>query len=100
VKDFSKIIENYFKHTVYLDNCSSWYRSDGGSGDRITGLWPGSALHAMETFRSPRWEDFGCIYMAEEDEEDSNHLGWLGNGWSILQTDDSEGELVHLYGRI
>lgn len=95
VKDFSRIIDNYFKHTVYLENCSSWYRSNCGSGDRITGLWPGSALHAMETFRSPRWEDFSYVYMAGKDEGDINHLSWLGNGWSILQTGDGEGEIAH-----
>jgi cation diffusion facilitator CzcD-associated flavoprotein CzcO len=54
VKDFSAIVDNYFKKTVYLDKCSSWYKT-GQAGSRITGLWPGSALHAMETLRSQRW---------------------------------------------
>lgn len=95
VKDFSKIIDNYFKKTVYLDNCSSWYRSNGGRGDRITGLWPGSALHAMECLRSPRWEDFDYVYEGENEGEEGNRLAWLGNGWSIAQTDSKEGELAH-----
>lgn len=38
VRDFSDFIDHYFKKTVYMDNCSSWYRSKGGRGDRITGL--------------------------------------------------------------
>jgi cation diffusion facilitator CzcD-associated flavoprotein CzcO len=80
VKDFSKIIDNYFKKTVYLDNCSSWYRSNGGKGDRISGLWPGSALHAMECLRSPRWEDFNYVYEGENDGDECNRLAWLGNG--------------------
>jgi len=95
VKDFSKVIEHYFKKTVYLGNCSSWYRSNGGRGDRITGLWPGSALHAMECLRSVRWEDFDYHYEEEDDEGECNRLGWLGNGWSVVQTDPESGEIAH-----
>jgi hypothetical protein len=95
VKDFSTIIDTYFKKTVYLDNCSSWYRSNGGKGDRVTGLWPGSALHAMECLRSPRWEDFDYVYEGEDGESEGNRLGWLGNGWSIAQVDTGEAELAH-----
>jgi hypothetical protein len=95
VKDFSEIIDSYFKKTVHLDNCSSWYRSYGEKGIRITGLWPGSALHAMECLRSPRWEDFDYVYEGENGENEGNRLGWLGNGWSIAQIDTREAELAH-----
>jgi hypothetical protein len=97
VKDFSAVVDNYFKRTVYLDKCSSWYRNAGGRGNRISGLWPGSALHAMETFRSPRWEDFNYVYKDEEDGsgKEVNRLSWLGNGWSIAQMDGDIGELAH-----
>ncbi|KAH8656971.1 flavin-binding monooxygenase [Tricladium varicosporioides] len=79
VRDFSAYIDEYFKRTVYMDNCNSWYRSEGGKGSRITGLWPGSPLHCLETLRSPRWEDF------EYESKDENRLRWLGNGWSMTQ---------------
>lgn len=95
VKDFSRVIDNYFKKTVYLDDCSSWYKSQGGKGDRITGLWPGSALHAMECLRSPRWEDYDYVYKGDTSQGECNRLGWLGNGWSIAQIDPAEGELAH-----
>ncbi|KAH8689850.1 hypothetical protein BGW36DRAFT_440544 [Talaromyces proteolyticus] len=95
VKDFSQVIEKYFKDTVYLDNCSSWYKSKGGKGDRITGVWPGSALHAMESLRSPRWEDFDYVYDGDKGGIESNRLAWLGNGWSIAQIDAGKGELAH-----
>jgi hypothetical protein len=64
---------------VYMDECNSWYRSEGGKGDRIVGLWPGSALHCLETLRAPRWEDF------EYESKEENGLKWLGNGWSSVE---------------
>ncbi|KAI9048091.1 hypothetical protein LZ554_007887 [Drepanopeziza brunnea f. sp. 'monogermtubi'] len=82
VADFSEYCHEYFKNTVYMDECNSWYRSEGGKGDRVTGLWPGSTLHCLETLRSPRWEDF------EFESKDENRLRWLGNGWSLTQMPD------------
>lgn len=82
VADFSDYILEYFKSTVYTEECKSWYRSDGGNGDRIIGLWPGSTLHALEALRSPRWED----YVYESADPSQNRLRWLGNGWSTTQT--------------
>lgn len=67
-----------------MDVCNSWYRSEGGKGDRITGLWPGSTLHALETFRAPRWEDF------DFESTDENKLRWLGNGWSVTQMGEGD----------
>ena len=95
VKDFSRIVDEYFKDTVYLDNCSSWYKSRGGRGDRITGVWPGSALHAMETLRSPRWEDFDYVYDGDRNGTETNRLAWLGDGWSIAQVDPGQAEPAH-----
>lgn len=59
VQDFQQYIGAYFSNTVYVDKCKSWYRSEGGQGNWIIGLWPGSTLHALDALRSPRWEDFG-----------------------------------------
>ncbi len=82
VADFTEFIGAYFQNTVYLDDCKSWYRTKGGTGDWICGLWPGSTLHALETLRSPRWEDF----LWESADPSPNRLRWLGNGWSTTQT--------------
>lgn len=95
VENFSQIIDAYFKRTVYLDECNSWYRSKAGSGNRITGLWPGSTLHAIETFRSPRWEDFDYVYEGEQVGLTVNRLAWLGNGWSSAQIDEKSGDLAY-----
>ncbi|KAK9424059.1 putative Flavin-binding monooxygenase [Seiridium unicorne] len=82
VSDWSEYCCSYFKTTVYTDYCKSWYKSQKGDGDRITGLWPGSTLHALEALRAPRWED----YHWESPSDDANKLRWLGNGWSITHT--------------
>lgn len=89
VADWSEYCQTYFQNTVYTDQCNSWYKSEGGKGDRITGLWPGSTLHALEALRSPRWED----YEWESIDKTTNSMRWLGNGWSLTHTPlhDKEG---------
>ena len=101
VEDFVEYTDHYFEGTVYKDECRSWYRK----GDRITGLWPGSTLHCIESLRSPRWEDYRYRYIGEEtlaDDETGddaepaaqrrkahvNRMAWLGNGWSINQIEE------------
>jgi hypothetical protein len=91
VDDFNAYAQSYFRRTVYLDNCKSWYRK----GDRIFALWPGSTLHAVETLRSPRWEDYEYEYAtSDEDPISSNRLSWLGNGWSCLQL-EKDGDMSY-----
>ncbi|KAI1093940.1 flavin-binding monooxygenase [Rostrohypoxylon terebratum] len=80
INDWTEFCHEYFKKTVYTDPCHSWYKSEGGSGDRITGLWPGSTLHALEALRAPRWEDFDFESIEGAGE---NRMRWLGNGSSI-----------------
>lgn len=80
VDDFSDYVGEYFKKTVYMDECKSWYKTKGGMGNRISALWPGSLLHLMETLRAPRWEDF------DFESKDANRLRWLGNGFSVCLT--------------
>lgn len=82
VNDFSQYIDEYFKGTVYSDECSSWYRA-GKLGTRIVALWPGSSAHCLEILRAPRWEDFNY----ESADKTGNHLRWMGNGWSITLTE-------------
>jgi hypothetical protein len=78
VRDFAKYTQAFFENTVYSDDCKSWYKGNGGTGQSISDLWPGSVLHSVETLRAPRWEDF------EFDNIDDNCLRWLGNGWSSV----------------
>jgi cation diffusion facilitator CzcD-associated flavoprotein CzcO len=85
VEDFCRHVDAYFKDTVFMDNCKSWYRK----GDKVTGLWPGSTLHCIEAMRSPRWEDFDYEYLTENGAE-KNHMSWLGNGWSVNQLENRD----------
>lgn len=78
VEDFSELVGVYFKDTVYMDTCKSWYKS--GDGKRVSALWPGCLTHLLETLRAPRWEDF------EFESKDANQLRWLGNGYSLCLT--------------
>ncbi|KAK7417255.1 hypothetical protein QQX98_004689 [Neonectria punicea] len=82
VADFSQYIDEYFKGTVYMDECSSWYRA-GKSGSRIVALWPGSSSQCLEVLRAPRWEDF----VFESADKTGNLLRWMGNGWSLTLTE-------------
>ena len=92
VADWSAYIDAYFPRTVFLDECRSWYRSDGGDGNRIVGLWPGSNMHAVEALRSVRWEDYEYEFdVPGDDPVRANRLAWLGDGWSELQLPPNEG---------
>ncbi|RDW58432.1 flavin-binding monooxygenase-1 [Coleophoma crateriformis] len=86
VKDFQEYVAEYFKRTIYVDKCNSWYKNEAKTGDHIIGLWPGSTTHALEMLRAPRWEDFD--YESRED----NKLRWLGNGWSYCHTPGTGGD--------
>jgi hypothetical protein len=81
-RDWLRYVDAYFPTTVFLDNCKTWYRKN----NRVVGLWPGSTLHALETLRSPRWEDYEYVYADGDDGGESlNRLAWLGNGWTDIQ---------------
>ncbi|EWY88032.1 hypothetical protein FOYG_09394 [Fusarium oxysporum NRRL 32931] len=82
VADFSQYIDEYFKGTVYTDECSSWYRA-GRLGSRVVALWPGSSAQCLEVLRAPRWED----YEFESADPTGNLLRWMGNGWSQVLTE-------------
>lgn len=86
VADFSAMVDEYFKRTVFSDECSSWYRGGRRSG-RIVALWPGSTPHCLEALRAPRWEDYDYEPVVDETGSAGNALRWMGNGWSQTQVD-------------
>ncbi|KAI5920293.1 flavin-binding monooxygenase [Camillea tinctor] len=86
VRDWREYCREYFKKTVYSDTCHSWYKS--GPDDTVTGLWPGSTMHALEALRAPRWEDYEWEGLPGDG---ANRLRWLGNGWSVTHMERGGG---------
>jgi cation diffusion facilitator CzcD-associated flavoprotein CzcO len=81
--DFVDYCDAFFPTTVLTDNCSSW-NNGGVPGQRIHGLWPGSAAHITIVRREPRWEDW------EYDRENKqNRFAYFGNGYTQAETDES-----------
>ncbi|KAK8166410.1 FAD/NAD(P)-binding domain-containing protein [Phyllosticta citrichinensis] len=56
IEDFNEYLDVFMEKTVWKDSCKSWYKN-GTIDGRVTGLWPGSALHFTEAIREPRWDD-------------------------------------------
>ncbi|CAG7557541.1 unnamed protein product [Fusarium equiseti] len=86
VQAFTNYCDEFFKQTVFAEECNSWYKTyeAGASREeqkrgRITALWPGSSLHCIRTLSNPRWEDFEYKYC------DDDEFGWFGNGWTLAE---------------
>ena len=93
VNAFTNFCDEYFKRTVFSEECSSWYKGDNSNNGRITALWPGSSLQAIEALKDVRWEDFDYTYV------DGNAFGWFGNGWSERDTGDDIMKTYYLDGQ-
>ncbi|KAM0438599.1 hypothetical protein ACHAPT_001351 [Fusarium lateritium] len=94
VQAFSNHCEEHFKRTVYVEECDSWYKSSPPNATqeerrrgRVTALWPGSSLHAIQTLKNVRWEDFDMRNY------DGNDFGWFGNGLTVAEKDPSVEEI-------
>jgi hypothetical protein len=81
--DFVDYCDAFFPTTVLTDNCSSW-NNGGVPGQRIHGLWPGSAAHITIVRRDPRWEDWEY-----ERENKVNRFAYFGNGYTQAETEDN-----------
>ncbi|KAL2867523.1 flavin-containing monooxygenase [Aspergillus lucknowensis] len=77
---FNEHVQEWVKHTVWKDNCRSWYKNN--ETGRVNAIWPGSSLHYQQVIERPRYEDFEINYF------DSNPWAHLGMGWTML---DREG---------
>ncbi|KAK4690528.1 hypothetical protein P7C71_g6283, partial [Lecanoromycetidae sp. Uapishka_2] len=93
VDNFSSFCDEYFKRTVFSEECSSWYKGDKSKNGRITALWPGSSLQAIQALKNVRWEDFDFTYV------DGNAFGWFGNGWSERDMGDDMAKTYYLDGQ-
>lgn len=84
VEDFQVYSQTYFKSTVFGTDCRTWYKSGRSTGP-VTALWPGSTLHALETLKTPRWEDFNFDLLPNSK---GKRFHYLGNG--SVEADDPE----------
>ncbi|EDU49394.1 flavin-binding monooxygenas [Pyrenophora tritici-repentis Pt-1C-BFP] len=88
--DFIDYCDAFFPTTVLTDNCSSW-NNGGLPGQRIHGLWPGSAAHITIVRREPRWEDWEY-----EREDKLNRFAYFGNGYTQAELDESRDLTAYL----
>ncbi|KAK3113063.1 hypothetical protein LTR53_010020 [Teratosphaeriaceae sp. CCFEE 6253] len=72
---FNDHVQEWIKHTVWRDDCRSWYRNN--ETGRVNAVWPGSSLHYMQAIERPRYEDFHIEYF------DQNPWAHLGLGWTM-----------------
>lgn len=82
--DFVDYCDAFFPYTVLTDNCSSW-NNGGVPGQRIHGLWPGSAAHVTLVKRDPRWEDWDYERIGSNK---VNRFAYFGNGYTRAETED------------
>jgi cation diffusion facilitator CzcD-associated flavoprotein CzcO len=87
--DFVEYADAFFPKTVLTDNCSSW-ANGGRAGQRIHGVWPGSAGHVTLVRKEPRWEDWEYEYLHASG---NRFATWLGNGWTSKERDE-EADIV------
>ncbi|GAA5820474.1 hypothetical protein JCM11251_005640 [Rhodosporidiobolus azoricus] len=85
VNDWMEYVHTYFPGTVFGTKCRSWYKKGLEEGP-VVALWPGSALHAAEVLKNPRWEDFDW----ESGAVQHNRFGWAGNGWSQTEAEGGD----------
>ena len=80
--DFVAYADAFFPKTVFTDKCSSWYNG-GKAGQRIHGIWPGSAAHLTIVRKEPRWEDWEYEHITKT----GNRFAYLGNGITRSEQD-------------
>lgn len=86
VDSFTNFSHDFFQKRVFSDECSTWYKADG----RVTALWPGSSLHAVETLAHPRWEDYQYTHF------NNDSMSWIGDGTTTADNEPSADRSYYL----
>lgn len=97
---FNEHCQEWVKHTVWVEDCRSWYvtfplvseiqsgifkaqflitvnRYKNNETGRVNAVWPGSSLHYVEAIKTPRYEDFEIEYLGPAKK---NMWAFLGMG--------------------
>ncbi|KAF5356247.1 hypothetical protein D9756_003714 [Leucocoprinus leucothites] len=93
VDDFDEYLMSYFPKTAFGQKCRSWYKVGKSEEGRIVALWPGSPLHAVQTYEHPRWEDFNYERL---DGETKNRFYFLGDGNTVADMKPGEDRAWYL----
>ncbi|KAI1828600.1 hypothetical protein F4861DRAFT_10683 [Xylaria intraflava] len=84
VADYSAHVATFMPRTSWAAACSSWFK--GGKTDGpVTALHPGSRVHFFHMLERFRGEDWEYVY----DHPSTNRFGYLGNGFSIKEVDQT-----------
>ncbi|KAK7181161.1 hypothetical protein DPSP01_010617 [Paraphaeosphaeria sporulosa] len=75
---FNEHAQEWIKHTVWKDDCRSWYRNN--ETGRVNAVWPGSSLQYSEVIEAPRYEDFHIEYLHK------NPWAHMGMGFCMANT--------------
>ncbi|PPR04643.1 hypothetical protein CVT24_011861 [Panaeolus cyanescens] len=81
VEDYVCYRDHFMKGSVWSQGCRSWYKSQ--SSGKVSGLWPGNALHFVAALSEPRFEDWEYKYQG-------NRFWYFGNGRSQVEKDEPE----------
>jgi hypothetical protein len=66
-KEFSVVVDEYFKNSVVNDGCRTYFKLGGKTGKARNVIgFPGSTRQRLEVLAEPRWEDF--LFDDERDE--------------------------------
>ncbi|KAI1874170.1 uncharacterized protein JN550_002749 [Neoarthrinium moseri] len=79
--DFSMHTQNYMKDMVWSGACRSWFKSEVDG--HITALWPGSALHYIQTLAEDRFCDYSWTYRR-------NRFAYWQDGFSWIEQPDAD----------
>ena len=79
VEDFLAHAAKVLQTTVWVDNCTSWYKNHTKEPLKLL-AWPGSGLHFIEAMSEVRADDYNVVYQG-------NRFAWLGNGYSQTELD-------------
>ncbi|KEF53090.1 uncharacterized protein A1O9_10998 [Exophiala aquamarina CBS 119918] len=57
---FHEHAQEWINHTVWKDNCNSWYRNN--ETGQVNAVWPGSSMPYQQVIEQRRYEDLEIEY--------------------------------------
>ncbi|KAH8897442.1 FAD/NAD(P)-binding domain-containing protein [Thozetella sp. PMI_491] len=73
--EFYMFAQKYMKSMVWTGTCRSWFKK--GIDGPVSALWPGSALHYMQTLAEDRWHDYTWTFRENRFAHWERGFSWL-----------------------